>query len=91
MMVACVAVCAAPKPSYYHTLHDGPVATLQRSPFLKEVVLTIGGWTWAIWKEGISVSAARHSVGVGGGGGGMCVYVNVLTGFVRSLKVFDSL
>nr|KAG5698305.1 hypothetical protein BaRGS_017007 [Batillaria attramentaria] len=43
-----------PKPAYYHPLHDGPVIALQRSPFLKEVVLSIGGWTWALWKEGVS-------------------------------------
>ena len=69
-------VCTAPKPSYYHVLHDGPVTSLQRSPFLKEVVLSIGGWTWAIWKEGVSVSTHTDSiqlqgvgVGVVGGGG----------------------
>ncbi|KAL8583506.1 hypothetical protein ACOMHN_056316 [Nucella lapillus] len=50
-----------PKPTYYHTLHDGPVTSLQRSPFLKEVVLSIGGWTWAIWKEGVSSGPILHA------------------------------
>lgn len=50
-----------PKPAYYHTLHDGPVISLQRSPFMKEVVLSIGGWTWALWKEGVSSGPILHS------------------------------
>lgn len=55
-----------PKPSYYHQLHDGPVIALQRSPFMKEVVLSIGGWNWALWKEGVTsgpiLNAASASV-----------------------------
>ncbi|XP_076440866.1 dynein axonemal intermediate chain 3-like isoform X2 [Babylonia areolata] len=50
-----------PKPSYYHSLHDGPVISLNRSPFLKEVVLSVGGWTWAIWKEGVSSGCILQS------------------------------
>ena len=46
----------APKPDYYHSLHDGPVVSLQRSPFFKDVILCVGGWSFSIWKEGITVS-----------------------------------
>jgi hypothetical protein len=45
----------APKPDYYHTLHDGFICTLQRSPFFKDIILVIGGWTFSLWKEGIQV------------------------------------
>lgn len=43
-----------PKPDYYHAIHDGPVMSLQRSPFFNDVVLCVGGWTFTIWKEGIN-------------------------------------
>ena len=46
----------APKPDFYHVIHDGPVTTVQRSPFFKEIVLCVGGWSFTIWKEGITVS-----------------------------------
>lgn len=47
---------SAPKPSFYHGSHDGPVVALERSPFMKEVLLSVGGWNFTIWKEGVSVS-----------------------------------
>lgn len=31
--------------------HDGPINALERSPFFKDIILTAGGWTFAIWKE----------------------------------------
>ncbi|KAK2179552.1 hypothetical protein NP493_483g01017 [Ridgeia piscesae] len=43
-----------PKPSWYHTFHDGPIVTLQRSPFFKDIILCVGGWTFSIWKEGLT-------------------------------------
>ncbi|KAH9523462.1 WD repeat-containing protein 63 [Bulinus truncatus] len=43
-----------PKPAYYHCLHDGPIVSMQRSPFFKEVLLSVGGWTFALWKEGVT-------------------------------------
>ncbi|KAK6180530.1 hypothetical protein SNE40_012670 [Patella caerulea] len=50
-----------PKPDYYHALHDGPVTTLQRSPFFKDIVLSVGGWTLALWKEGVTSGPILHS------------------------------
>ncbi|KAK0069497.1 WD repeat-containing protein 63 [Biomphalaria pfeifferi] len=43
-----------PKPAFYHCLHDGPIVSMERSPFFKEVLLSVGGWTFALWKEGVS-------------------------------------
>ncbi|XP_030062184.1 dynein axonemal intermediate chain 3 [Microcaecilia unicolor] len=40
------------KALYTYTVHDGIVHTVQRSPFFKDIVLTVGGWNFAIWKEG---------------------------------------
>ncbi|GAA6221340.1 WD repeat-containing protein 63 [Lates japonicus] len=34
-------------------IHHWLVNTVQRSPFLKDIILTTGGWNFAIWKEGI--------------------------------------
>ncbi|BFY99788.1 hypothetical protein BsWGS_02828 [Bradybaena similaris] len=50
-----------PRPAYYHAIHDGPVVSLQRSPFFKDVLLSVGGWTLAIWKEGVSSGPILHS------------------------------
>ncbi|XP_037354413.2 dynein axonemal intermediate chain 3 isoform X1 [Talpa occidentalis] len=43
----------AKKPVSLYTVHDGAVHTVQRSPFYKDIILTIGGWNVAIWKEGV--------------------------------------
>lgn len=46
----------APKPAFYHAVHDGPVVSMERSPFYKDILLSVGGWTLAVWKEGVAVS-----------------------------------
>ncbi|XP_074077877.1 dynein axonemal intermediate chain 3 [Macrotis lagotis] len=42
------------KPLNRYVVHDGSIHTVQRSPFYSDIVLTIGGWNVAIWKEGVS-------------------------------------
>ncbi|XP_068095221.1 dynein axonemal intermediate chain 3 [Hyperolius riggenbachi] len=42
------------KPSQAHITHDGLVHTVQRSPFLKDIVLSVGKWNFALWKEGVT-------------------------------------
>nr|XP_008112387.1 PREDICTED: WD repeat-containing protein 63 isoform X2 [Anolis carolinensis] len=59
------------KPSNVHIIHDGLVHTVQRSPFFKDIILTVGGWNFAIWKEGVtsgpllesSCTAKRYTAG----------------------------
>lgn len=46
----------AKKPVSLYSVHDGAVHTVQRSPFYEDIILTIGGWNVAIWKEGVTVS-----------------------------------
>ncbi|KFR03726.1 WD repeat-containing protein 63, partial [Opisthocomus hoazin] len=54
-----------------YSIHAEMINTLQRSPFFKEIVLSIGGRDFAIWKEGVtngpilqsSCSAGRYTVG----------------------------
>lgn len=42
--------------------HYGPCVSLQRSPFMPEVHLSVGDWTFVIWKQGIEkVPRARPS------------------------------
>nr|XP_021508824.1 WD repeat-containing protein 63 [Meriones unguiculatus] len=41
----------AKKPVNLYTVHDGAVHTIQRSPFYNDIILTVGGWNVAIWKE----------------------------------------
>lgn len=41
----------APRPNWQSDAHAGPITTVARSPFFPEVVLTVGGWSFSIWKE----------------------------------------
>ncbi|XP_073752496.1 dynein axonemal intermediate chain 3 isoform X2 [Callorhinus ursinus] len=49
------------KPVSLSTIHDGSVHTVQRSPFYKDIILTIGGWNVAIWKEGVMTGPLLQS------------------------------
>ncbi|ELK06302.1 WD repeat-containing protein 63 [Pteropus alecto] len=51
----------AKKPVNLYTVHDGAVHTVQRSPFYNDIILTIGGWNVAIWKEGIMTGPLLQS------------------------------
>ncbi|XP_026201778.1 WD repeat-containing protein 63 isoform X2 [Anabas testudineus] len=41
------------KPLHCSNIHHWLVNTVQRSPFFKDIILTTGGWNFAIWKEGV--------------------------------------
>ncbi|XP_008404435.1 dynein axonemal intermediate chain 3 isoform X2 [Poecilia reticulata] len=41
------------KPFACFNTHHWLVNTVQRSPFFKDILLTTGGWNFAIWKEGV--------------------------------------
>uniref|UniRef100_A0A3B4UMA1 Dynein axonemal intermediate chain 3 n=2 Tax=Seriola dumerili TaxID=41447 RepID=A0A3B4UMA1_SERDU len=41
------------KPLHCFNVHHWLVNTVQRSPFFKDIILTTGGWHFAIWKEGV--------------------------------------
>ncbi|NWZ48337.1 WDR63 protein, partial [Haliaeetus albicilla] len=53
------------------TIHTETINTLQRSPFFKDIILSVGGRNFAIWKEGVtngpilqsSCSAGRNTAG----------------------------
>ncbi|CAB4018875.1 WD repeat-containing 63-like [Paramuricea clavata] len=49
------------KPELVLAAHEGLVCVLQRSPFFKDILLSIGGWTFAIWKEGVSTGPLLES------------------------------
>ncbi|XP_047914967.1 dynein axonemal intermediate chain 3 isoform X2 [Anser cygnoides] len=59
------------KPSHKYIIHDEAVNTVQISPFFKDIVLSVGGWNFAIWKEGVtdgpilesSCTAQRYTTG----------------------------
>ena len=53
----------AQPPAYHFNTHNGLVSCLERSPFYRDILLSVGGWTWAVWKEGAKVSG-RGCVGV---------------------------
>jgi hypothetical protein len=37
--------------------HFGTVSDLRRSPFFPDILLSVGGWSFHIWKEGYNVRA----------------------------------
>ncbi|KAK5930505.1 hypothetical protein CgunFtcFv8_026733 [Champsocephalus gunnari] len=41
------------KPLHCFRTHHWLVNTVQRSPFYKDIILTMGSWNFAIWKEGV--------------------------------------
>ncbi|XP_049665221.1 dynein axonemal intermediate chain 3 isoform X1 [Accipiter gentilis] len=53
------------------TIHTETINTLQRSPFFKDIILSVGGRNFAIWKEGVTngpilqsrCSAGRNTAG----------------------------
>uniref|UniRef100_A0A8C0ZS39 Dynein axonemal intermediate chain 3 n=1 Tax=Castor canadensis TaxID=51338 RepID=A0A8C0ZS39_CASCN len=49
------------KPVSLYTVHDGAVHTVQRSPFYSDIILTIGGWNVAIWKEDVMTGPLLQS------------------------------
>ncbi|KAB1269099.1 WD repeat-containing protein 63 [Camelus dromedarius] len=51
----------AKKPVSLYTVHDGAVHTVQRSPFYHDIILTVGGWNVAIWKEGVMTGPLLQS------------------------------
>ncbi|NXU72278.1 WDR63 protein, partial [Oreotrochilus melanogaster] len=54
-----------------YTIHTEPINILQRSPFFEDIILSVGGRNFAIWKEGITngpilqsnCSAGRNTAG----------------------------
>ncbi|NXO24223.1 WDR63 protein, partial [Cisticola juncidis] len=59
------------KHSQKYALHTETINTLQKSPFFKDILLSVGGQKFAIWKEGVtngpilqsSCSAGRYTAG----------------------------
>ncbi|NXU44170.1 WDR63 protein, partial [Drymodes brunneopygia] len=69
--ISCLFPPSGRKHSHKYTLHIETINTLQKSPFFKDIFLSVGGQKFAIWKEGItngpilqsSCSAGRYTVG----------------------------
>jgi len=49
----------ASRPEYYFSGHCGSVCCVERSPFFRDILLSVGGWTFALWKEGAKVRKSR--------------------------------
>ncbi|NWS04714.1 WDR63 protein, partial [Motacilla alba] len=49
------------KHSQKYSLHTETINTLQKSPFFKDVFLSVGGQKFAIWKEGVTNGPILHS------------------------------
>ena len=57
-------MCETPacKVEWETAIHDGPVRTMARSPHLPKLLLTVGGYSWAVWKEGAAVSLIKQTL-----------------------------
>jgi hypothetical protein len=40
------------------TGHFGPISDIHRSPFFPDIMLSVGGWSFHIWKEKVNVYIA---------------------------------
>lgn len=54
------------KPLHCSNIHHWIVNTVQRSPFSKDIILTTGGWHFAIGKEEVMVTTPGDSTGFPG-------------------------
>ena len=45
----------ASPPESSFSVHCGAVSCLERSPFFRDILLSVGGWNFALWKEGAKV------------------------------------
>ncbi|XP_047663047.1 dynein axonemal intermediate chain 3 isoform X2 [Tachysurus fulvidraco] len=52
---------SSPNPTHVSHAHDSLVNTVLRSPFFKDILLTVGGWTFSIWREGVVNGPILHS------------------------------
>ena len=58
LLYVCYLFCTCPpaqRPLYHFNHHSGPVLCMERSPFFKDIVLSVGGWSFSLWKEGCEV------------------------------------
>ena len=40
----------------WHTpVHDGPVKLMSKCPFMPHLLLSVGGYSFAVWNEGVMV------------------------------------
>ena len=46
-----MAVLSAPRANWYAVAHGGPVHTLERNPFFHDLILSVGGWNFSLWRE----------------------------------------
>ena len=35
---------------------------MERSPFFRDVILSVGGWNWAVWKDGEKVRVSESVI-----------------------------
>lgn len=65
----CLPLCVAgTKPLHCFSVHHWVVNTVQRSPFFKNIILSVGEWNFAIWREEVMVTplvAAKTPARVG--------------------------
>uniref|UniRef100_A0A3P8WQ05 Dynein axonemal intermediate chain 3 n=1 Tax=Cynoglossus semilaevis TaxID=244447 RepID=A0A3P8WQ05_CYNSE len=49
----CFSPVSGTKPLHCFNAHHWLVNSVQRSPFFRDIILSTGGWNFAIWKEGV--------------------------------------
>ena len=41
-------------------VHDGPVQEISKCPFMPHLLMSVGGYSFAIWNEGVMVCIFNH-------------------------------
>lgn len=55
--IFCLYLCVAgTKPLHCFSVHHWVVNTVQRSPFFRNIILSVGEWNFAIWREEVMVT-----------------------------------
>ena len=40
-------------------VHDGPVQEISKCPFMPHLLMSVGGYSFAIWNEGVMVGISK--------------------------------
>ena len=43
-------------------VHDGPVSLMSKCPFMPHLLLSVGGYSFAVWNEGVMVSRSTQYI-----------------------------
>ena len=55
-------IIAGPRATWCAVAHGGPVHTLERNPFFYDLLLSVGGWNFCLWREEFLVRKKKKKI-----------------------------